>query len=255
MSLVNKSYYSFVFDDYTNKSILLCLPIGNIGDGLIWSSCYQLLDYYSVRYEVLRNNNNIQNQLNNMDMSKYDFIMWCGGGNMGSKYLTSYLFRMELSKICKRHNKPIIILPSTWTSHDDVDAYKYYARDYISISTYENRGIFCHDLSLAYDLESDIINTINISENSIGFFFRKDSEKSSYIHPNNSGDPAHICKGYKDYFYLASKYDEIHTNRLHFAIAAAIINRKVKLYSNSYFKNRAVYDSSLKQFSNIEFVI
>ncbi len=52
-----------------------------------------------------------------------------------------------------------------------------------------------------------------------------------------------------------SRFDEIHTNRLHMAISAALLGKAVKFYPNSYFKCRAVYDYSMRdKFSNVSWV-
>jgi exopolysaccharide biosynthesis predicted pyruvyltransferase EpsI len=58
------------------------------------------------------------------------------------------------------------------------------------------------------------------------------------------------------YFFLQSisRFSLVRTDRLHVAIGAALLGKKVELYSNSYFKNRAVYEFSLKSFSNVRFV-
>jgi exopolysaccharide biosynthesis predicted pyruvyltransferase EpsI len=49
------------------------------------------------------------------------------------------------------------------------------------------------------------------------------------------------------------QYGRIHTDRLHCAIMAAILNRYVILRPNSYFKNQAVFDYSLSGFANVRF--
>jgi exopolysaccharide biosynthesis predicted pyruvyltransferase EpsI len=58
------------------------------------------------------------------------------------------------------------------------------------------------------------------------------------------------------YFFLRSidRFSHVRTDRLHLAIAAALLGKDVELYSNDYFKNRAVYDFSLKSFPKIRFV-
>ena len=50
----------------------------------------------------------------------------------------------------------------------------------------------------------------------------------------------------EDYVRLASRYRIVHTDRLHFAIAAMIAGRDAHLYANSYFKNEAIYHLWLK---------
>lgn len=49
-----------------------------------------------------------------------------------------------------------------------------------------------------------------------------------------------------------SRADSIETNRLHVAVGGALINKKVVLYDNSYGKNSAIYDATLKYFPNVE---
>lgn len=54
--------------------------------------------------------------------------------------------------------------------------------------------------------------------------------------------------------YLA-RYEAVETDRLHVAILAAFLGKKVCLFANSYFKNRAIFDSSLaSRFPNVSFI-
>lgn len=52
---------------------------------------------------------------------------------------------------------------------------------------------------------------------------------------------------------LLDKYQHIRTDRLHVAIGSALLGKRVSLYENSYFKCRAVYEYSLKDF-NVELI-
>jgi exopolysaccharide biosynthesis predicted pyruvyltransferase EpsI len=50
-------------------------------------------------------------------------------------------------------------------------------------------------------------------------------------------------------------YDEVGTNRLHVAIGAALLGKRVRFHPNSYFKNRAVYEFSMAdRFPDVEWV-
>ena len=42
------------------------------------------------------------------------------------------------------------------------------------------------------------------------------------------------------------KYATVNTNRLHGAIGASLLNKRVHLYPNSYWKNQEVYNYSLR---------
>jgi exopolysaccharide biosynthesis predicted pyruvyltransferase EpsI len=57
-----------------------------------------------------------------------------------------------------------------------------------------------------------------------------------------------------EFFDVLSQYAVIHTDRLHIAIASCLLGREVHLYPNSYFKNRAIFRSSLQgYFSRVHF--
>ena len=49
-------------------------------------------------------------------------------------------------------------------------------------------------------------------------------------------------------FQYLSKYEVINTNRLHIAIAGCLLGIKVNMYSNNYYKNKAIYDYSLSKY-------
>ena len=56
-------------------------------------------------------------------------------------------------------------------------------------------------------------------------------------------------------FRFINCYDEIRTNRLHMAVAGALLGKDVKFYPNSYFKNEAVYQFSMKdRFPNVQWM-
>jgi exopolysaccharide biosynthesis predicted pyruvyltransferase EpsI len=48
-------------------------------------------------------------------------------------------------------------------------------------------------------------------------------------------------------FRFLNAYQEVETDRLHIAIAAALLDKRVKFYSNSYYKCEAVYRYSLAE--------
>lgn len=58
------------------------------------------------------------------------------------------------------------------------------------------------------------------------------------------------------YFFLEAvkRFSSVHTDRLHVAIAGALLGKDVRLYGNSYYKNRAVYELSLRRFPKVAFV-
>lgn len=53
---------------------------------------------------------------------------------------------------------------------------------------------------------------------------------------------------------LIDLYDEIYTDRLHVAIGACLLGKKVIFYNNGYYKCKGVYEQSMKNLSNVKFI-
>ena len=94
--------------------------------------------------------------------------------------------------------------------------------------------------------------------------FRTDSEATGIPIPPDNLDlsrlftfgvwHADLCHtGAQHLLRYLDLYDEVWTNRLHVAIGAALLGKRVKFHANSYFKNRAVYEFSMAdQFPDVE---
>lgn len=94
--------------------------------------------------------------------------------------------------------------------------------------------------------------------------FRTDSEKTEIALPMNNLDVSDLLEmgvenkelAYMNSHYFLSflnQFNNVRTNRLHVAIGATLLGKNVEFYGNSYYKCKAVYDYSLKKFSNIEY--
>lgn len=93
--------------------------------------------------------------------------------------------------------------------------------------------------------------------------FRVDVERTSDEVPSNNVDLSAVLElsscqpdlaKLSCYTFLQeiNRFDEIHTNRLHIAIGAALLGKQVKLYANNYYKIRAIYEySMLDKFENV----
>jgi exopolysaccharide biosynthesis predicted pyruvyltransferase EpsI len=93
--------------------------------------------------------------------------------------------------------------------------------------------------------------------------FRTDSEKTPRKLPFGNVDVSDLFSS-KDFGILGTMgvvsnmvsflapYSVVHTNRLHLCILAAWIGKEVRFEGNSYFKNRAIFEHSLRgQFPNV----
>jgi exopolysaccharide biosynthesis predicted pyruvyltransferase EpsI len=253
--LVPYSVYAEIFEPLRHQKALFIGASGNIGDALIVESLIQLLEHFEVDYTqaFLNYQNERAPQLKALELDAYRYVLWPGGGNMRCLYQDNQCTRDALAKLINPEQTELIVLPQTWTSPDPFCAKVSYAREYESIRQFAPHAIFKPDLALAFDLSRYTDQTFGSSEYDCGYFFREDGEKTG-VPLQNIVDPASSCNTILDYLTLASQYRAIHTNRLHFAICGLILERRVKLYPNSYFKNQAVFEASLSAFENIEFV-
>lgn len=237
--LLPYSTYSEIFQPLHDKRVFFTPASGTVGDALIVKALLQLLEHFEVDYTL--------SQIN------YHFILWPGGGNMGQFYQPNYLLRQAIATLISPEQTELIVLPQTWNSREDLQTTVSYAREYESIRQFAPQAVFKPDLALGFNVSKFTNETFGSADYESGYFFRDDFEKT-FIPENNVMDPALVCHNVRDYLTLASKYREIHTNRLHFALCGLMMNRRVKLYANSYFKNQAVYEASLKSFDQIEFI-
>jgi len=236
---------------YKNKKIIYIPNPGNAGDSLIAFGTLQTFKKVGLKYEI----GNINKEYNNQ------ILFYAGGGNLVGIYKNCRKF------INKNKDKnKIIILPHTIAKEDEL------------IKNLNNNIILICREKMSYDYVYNIIKNKNnvflskdmafyinniekykkIKGNGVCNCFRQDCEKTSINIPNNNIDLSNklnksgntnninvINSVSLSIFDYLSKFDTINTNRLHMAIAASLLNKNVNFYSNSYYKNKAVFDYSI----------
>jgi len=237
--MIHKSIYAPIFEPLKNKKISLIIPWGNVGDILIEKACYQLMKYYGIFFTVVG-----FSEVKNTDFTNCEELVICGGGNMGSR-MGWQPGHLNIKEYLLSLNKPITVLPQSYTDSADLEGYKkIWVREKESLKWAPN-ALVAHDLSLSYEIKWSIKDPTEKE----GVWLREDCEQplNFSFHKRSLGDPICICKTVEQYINLAATYEEIITNRLHFAIAGLLIGRRVTLLANSYYKNQAVYENSLKE--------
>jgi exopolysaccharide biosynthesis predicted pyruvyltransferase EpsI len=234
---------------------------GNAGDSLIANGALALLRKLNIDFKIC----NIRNVFHG------DIIFYGGGGNLVKPYDNLRNFLLE-----NHQNNKIIILPHT--IHDCSDLLNslgnnvyIFAREetsyeYIKCNMNNLENTFLSD-DMAFHIEGiDFYK----QQNHIGECnaFRLDLEKTDikipkgnkdishdFMFKQNTFNEDHINISTDNMFSYLCKFETINTNRLHVAIAGSLLNRKVNLYPNSYFKNKAVFDFSIKnKFPNTSFI-
>jgi exopolysaccharide biosynthesis predicted pyruvyltransferase EpsI len=118
--------------------------------------------------------------------------------------------------------------------------------------------------------EVELFRLFEKSDRGILRCFRMDGEKTDMRLPVDNIDVSAILAygktnevlGYSIVHLVSNqmlrfinRYAKIETNRLHVAIAAALLGKNVDLYKNSYYKNEAVYNYSMKdKFRNVRWM-
>jgi len=237
-----------------NRPVLLALNGGNWGDGLIRYATVDFLNRIGVRFEVMRltefsHVDNTENK--DIDLTKYSLVLASGGGywRLGSKDK-----HLRIAALAKRV-KHVIVLPCSYDMK--IPDYftpniSFYARDKFQSQDNVPQAKFCHDMAFA---AHDIMAVPGVGA---GLFFRKDAEKvkGSPIF-ENSIDISGQGTAWMDihgFLERISEYSTILSNRTHVCIAGALMGKNVHMFSNSYFKNEAVFKSTLSiHFPKVEF--
>jgi exopolysaccharide biosynthesis predicted pyruvyltransferase EpsI len=116
-----------------------------------------------------------------------------------------------------------------------------------------------------FNLKTKLQELKNINSTDHLVVFRTDGEKTNQELPHNNIDLSEeLTLGVETkeltminaaiFLQFLNTYTEITTNRLHVAVAGALLNKKVNFYGNNYYKCKAVYDFSLTSKNNIKWV-
>lgn len=220
--------YAHVFEEWRGTRVAEFWAPGNVGDLLIRKGAETL--YRAFQIEITSK------------VEEASAIFWGGGGNMGDLYPTNRERRRNLLATAMQLRIPFIILPQSWTSPERLPGARLFARELMSKEIAEG-AILAPDLALAWTPEMELPDPIEEE----GFFFRKDKEASGQVPALKSrGDPITMANSAEQYIRLAAQFARVHTDRLHFAIAAILAGRVAHLYPNSYFKNKGVFDMWLR---------
>lgn len=245
-----------------NKKICLALNPGNAGDALIWFGTYCLFKDMGIEY-ITSNNE--------QDILSSDVVIYSGGGNLVPyyNYCTQFL-KKYIHKV-----KKLLILPHTiqgnydllkqLPGHIDIFCREQMSYTYCKkIVPHPDNVYFSDDLAFYADLSDFKRNFTMPTQNTSKdlFAFRMDPEKNNerkdVILPKNNidisklgfirpGDSVEKCLQ-TTYNFLSRimPYATIWTDRLHVGIAGFLLGKKVHLFDNSYGKNKAVYEASIK---------
>jgi exopolysaccharide biosynthesis predicted pyruvyltransferase EpsI len=160
----------------------------------------------------------------------------------GGAFVEHYQFAERIvQKLSQRFE--VVVMPSTFSLSLSCPNTIFFRRDDRESRSMMPESRFCHDMGFYLGkLEAPR----GCGE---GNFFRQDIEKTERSLPEGNRDMS--AEGNHNtpltgFFEAIGEFETINTNRLHVAIVAALQGKNVNLYPNSYFKNKAVFHSSLE---------
>jgi exopolysaccharide biosynthesis predicted pyruvyltransferase EpsI len=234
---------------YKNTSIDFFRFPGNYGDSLIWHGTKKLFSSL-----------NISEHYVDINSPKYNNVLFIdGGGNFVDYYSDIRDFLIKKPDLYS----DIIILPHTIFGEKQIEVLN-------NISS--NLVVFCREKVSAKFLEDKLTNGEVYLWHDCAFYneflqipggggilnaFRSDIESDQTEIPESNNDLSYngyAQKPLEELIDVLIKYKQINTDRLHIAICATLLGKKVRLFPNSYYKNKAVFDYSLINFTNIKFI-
>jgi lipopolysaccharide biosynthesis glycosyltransferase/exopolysaccharide biosynthesis predicted pyruvyltransferase EpsI len=230
---------------------------GNAGDSLIALGCFETLMAAGISFKVGSWNETYDNAK----------LVYAGAGNLVGQYPHCRTF---LRRNMHRNNS-ILLLPATVCSEDEVVAamgpnVTVMCREPQSYAyVYRTRKICKHQVWLAEDMafyaKADVdrhrarVPTRGVlhcfrtcQQERPGYRLPADNIDLSFTlqRPNNTSDYDVVQATCADLFSAVSDYAEVWTNRLHVAIAAAMVGRTVHLFGSNYWKIQQIYEHSLR---------
>ncbi len=241
-----------------DQDVVALLNRGNRGDGLIHRGGRLLLAEAGISCRELR-------ETERLDEVHGDALLVYGAGAMGRG---THTLPRVVTALAPRFAQ-VILLPCTIDVREPGvrrfvrswdRKYSVFCRELVTFDSLRSEGATPRAMLLGHDLafHVDYGPWAARPASGRGGLFRRDNEAAYGRVPRNLAvceDASNGSDREADRLldYLAP-LAELHTDRCHAAIAAAMMGRKVVMYRNNYFKNRAIYDHSLAGMPNVRFV-
>jgi exopolysaccharide biosynthesis predicted pyruvyltransferase EpsI len=236
-------------EKYRGKSIDFYRFPGNYGDSLIWHGTKIILKELNITENYVEINSSKSNAVLFID----------GGGNFVDYYSDVRDFLTEKPNLYEE----VVILPHTIFGDKQIEILNnlsgniaVFCREKVSFEFLKEKFIngevyLWHDCAFYNEFQKTTIGQGILNA------FRKDKESVIEKEPELNHDISYngyATKPLNEFVNCLNEYEEINTDRLHVAICGTLLGKKVNLYPNSYYKNKAVFEYSLSKFPNISFV-
>jgi len=226
---------------------------GNWGDALINVGTEQFLAANGFAPRVLKRDEFLAEIDVGAKPFKNAVVLVGGGGGWCENWHSTRNFLEAIGTIVR----DIIVLPTTYelsVDHSRRSNVIYFRRDNGGSKAVAPHSTFCHDMAFFLDVDrlEPEPHAWRIKA------FRGDKERSPDAHSTEpSVDISMLGNSYhgvRPFFQILSRFDVIHTDRLHVAIAGSMLGKRAVLMPGNYAKARDVWSSSLEpNFANAKF--
>jgi len=270
--------------NYSNKTIYYCPNPGNAGDALIALATYQLFKRLGINYKIAKPGGD--------DLRNKVVFYGGGGqlvniyNGYAIKFLLSYKDVVKKLVVLPHTINLEQSIIKSFDNNVDVMCRERISLEYVKKNNQNVNTYIFDDLVFSMNLvevfnkkiEASLYTILDLKHlyHYIKFLvnktsthckifnsFRTDLEKSELKLPKYNYDVSSEFGalifneklsrsiGYHLLNFI-NQFRVINTNRLHIAISGAVLGKEVNFYQNSYWKNKAVYDFSMKtQYPNV----
>lgn len=266
---------------YRKKKVCVVnLSRGNHGDTLIVMGLKKKLRDLNIEFDLKHQNWKTFSyrhffDYKKVDYSNYDLTIIRGGGYINDIWWPGLRFLLDTVK----RNEEVIVAPQSYWFRQIAlgdklkqmrTPVKLFAREKYSYEFLrgsllpENVEVGLAPDSSFYldrgDLEKYFVNA---GKYDALLCFRKDIESRAPLYvkkelENKNTNPLvediAMVGSFEDYISKFKSPKIIYTDRLHTAILGCIFDKEVQFYSNTYWKNKGVYEYSLSKFKNVKFI-
>lgn len=209
---------------------------GNWGDGVIRHATLLFLRDLGIPFKEL----NIKRKLEWLPLLGRDNLLIYGGGGA---WCRAWPFASDIVKKACLFSSEVVVLPSSYEFFLESEKVEYWRRDRFQSTKYNPSSRFCHDMAFYLgDLPSR-------PGYGTGVFLRTDRESGGdWDPPANNRDLSKEADSDSDvdaFFAALEPFERIITDRLHVSIVASLMGKRVDLIAGSYWKSKAIYESSM----------
>lgn len=211
-----------LLDAVAGSDVTFYRSLGNRGDDLIEAGTRALLDGAGIPYRFLFNE----------DIRNYsgDLLLIGGGGGWCRFWRHSPSVLIDAVGFDR-----VVVFPSTYDLSEPLTAHalrttpaRLFARELVSAAAAS--ATFAHCPAFFYPFRSQERGRGTLHA------FRTDPEASGEPVPPDNIDVANIACSLEAWLRLLDHYGEVHTDRAHVMLAAALLGKRVRWRPNGYFK-------------------